>query len=258
MASWTLIPTLAGLALTLAGCGGGGGGGGGGKVNNNPPDLVSQTLKGQFQANVNVKGMDLKQQGKVTTFFDVDGMNLRFDISDTVNGGMTVEASAILNGTGELTLNVGKAIAPFAGCKTMNLSKKLNISLQDLKEAIKLKMKQQKPEGMDGDLRKFSMKIPEEQGMSGNVSGEFDDDNVLHKASMSVKGTAKGISAAMDMTFDFDQAKGGSPDPSSFKVPAEWLPCKPAGSAEGEALAPVLAALLRELPREAPRAAVVV
>jgi len=253
MAGWMLLPALVGLALTLMGCGGGGSKD---KVNNNPPDLVSQTLTGKIDAQLHLNQSLFKPEGQVSVSFDADAMNLRLDLSVTDNH-TSGKASAIVDGAGNLTLHVDQAVGilKFKGCRTVGLP----IPLQTLKDEVKRIMKQQKPEGMDGDLRKFSMKIPAALGLlSGEVSGELDDDNVLHKASASLSGKERGTAVTVSGTFSADKAQGGSPSPDSFRVPEQWSPCTPLGRAEGEALAPLAAELLREAPQETPRATVVV
>merc|ERR1712217_211938 len=197
--------------------------------------------------------------GHVSVFFDVDAMNLRVDGS-FLDQKATGSASMIINGKQKnLTINVDQAVGILnvKGCRTID-APMFFPSAETLRDLVKQKMSTQKPEGMDGDLRKFSMEIPAIFGLlPGDVTGEFDDDNLLHKVTMSVNGTFNYTTWKVTGSFNADQATGGAA-PTSFEVPSQWAPCKPLEKDEGESLVLLAAAFFRDQPHAAPKTTVVV
>mmetsp|Transcript_366 Transcript_366/g.833 ORF Transcript_366/g.833 Transcript_366/m.833 type:complete len:261 (+) Transcript_366:73-855(+) len=260
MGRWVLVPALAGVALTLAGCGSSGDKKKD-KVNNNPPDFVSQSLQGKMDAQIQMDTQKFHPVGDVSVFLDADEVNLRVDISVTDNS-TPGTASMILNATQKLATLYAKneiGVLKFRGCRTVDLSR-VPLSAQDLRAIIKAKMQKQKPDGMDGALRKFSMMVPPMLGWSAQLAGEFDDANVLNKASASISGSTDNKTDTISGTFSADKAAGGSPDMASFQVPKEWAPCTPIALEENDMPLQVLlkTVFLGDKAQQAPQTAVVV
>jgi hypothetical protein len=227
---FALASLLAGLALTLAGCGGGSNAGGGGAA----ADLVSQSLVGSYDVEGTQQGHSASAKGDSEFYLDMEKMNMRWSVPHSGSG---------VDGRAEVLLDAAHNKAYLSVDVTVNGTRVTNCSfvevtqqeLQFAKLTVQNRLKSTKPVGMDGDYRKFEIAksdIPIPQGLPvqhGNfdMSVSLDDSNVLHKFELNVDGQdPRGGKMTSRITFQATKATGGAPDPSHFEVPKSWQHCQ--------------------------------
>lgn len=217
-----MLLVLAGLALTLSGCGGSDK-----KVNTSPAKLVSQTVTGDWTGHAS-SGLSADFTAQVTAHFDADLLNVRID-GQATSQGLNITKPQIFSlivhaGKKTATLHLQTTIPlPFPTCvyKTVDAVPPVEI----MRSLLKDKIENQKPNGMDGDYRQWTFDLPEIQGASGHAYVDVDDDNGLRKGYESVKLDTNASHAGATTTFTASDVKLGKPDGSLFEPPKEWGTC---------------------------------
>mmetsp|Transcript_29887 Transcript_29887/g.85609 ORF Transcript_29887/g.85609 Transcript_29887/m.85609 type:complete len:268 (-) Transcript_29887:124-927(-) len=220
MAKWQMWIVLAGLALTLSGCGGGDKK----KINDSPAQLASQTVVGVWSGSGNSSIVSDNFSAQITFYFDADVLNVRIDGElKMANITKTQPFSVILDaGKKRATLRMdthGALPVPPCIYKVADVMPPVEV----VKSLLKSQMENRKPTGMDGDFRQWVFGPPPlVAGVSGQAGIDLDDSNGIRKAYESVQVSMQNISAGASTSFTASEVTIGKPDAKLFEVPKEW------------------------------------
>jgi len=214
---------LVGLALALSGCGSGDKK----KSNDSPAQLTSQSVAGDMMGQTTLSGTATKLDSHFTLHFDADTLNMRIDgtVTTTIMDLPVAEnLSLILDaGNKRATLHLQtKLPLPIPSCIYTESAEVPPVEL--MKKMLKEKMQNRKPDGMDGEYRRWAFDHSE-TGVATKVWVDLDDNNGLRKAYESVKVDQNKTQLESELTFTASNVTIGKPDASLFVQPKEWEPC---------------------------------
>lgn len=233
MAMWaSVLPALlAGLALTLSGCGGGGG-----KVDQTPPKLMSQTCKGPIDVDTTVNGTTENLKGQIGIFLDADTMQVR--TSQTMDpqkigplGLMSTATDMIFDPSKKrITVFVNATVKgkSIVNCTVMQLPP-VTPDAATMKQLIDTQLKQLKPvKDLGNGVREFQIDrdIPQLDAKV-DATVDLDSGSVLKKFTDTQDMDYQGTKGQMVIRWTATTASAGIPDAKNFQVPTSWGKCEP-------------------------------
>lgn len=218
-----MLLVLVGLAVAL----------GEQKVNDDTPaKLTSQTVAGKWTGTgrETTAGVTFDFSGQWTVYFDADALNVRVDGKVTSKFLKVSDQSFnVIVHTGEKKITTHSKYLKqpchsliVEGAPPMDIVKSL------LKDKI-----ERKPDGMDGDYRKWNIDVPDIRDVTdGHLSMDLDHENGLRKVSEVATYDAKYFTFKIESAFTASDVKIGKPDAGLFDVPKKWGKCvAPPGAA---------------------------